>query len=242
MEKMRHIGKIANTDERCVIAFMQIPNRADHALVIPTDTLPPRFEQAVMDILKSAEGQNEETFAIALSRRLMPDTGKDILTTLHENRMLRAVPCNRILMMPLPNQPIKLTDILARLGRLRSDDAYEHTDKFNQHTTNLRAGNDEQQRGIANNLLVEARLLETEAQKKRELAYSYSPNLRPVPVVDRAIDQIRASEPTIETSKVEGSIYDTFSTPKEAIASPKVEGTIYDSAQLSLDALLQENL
>ena len=180
MEKMRHVGKIANTDERCVVAFMQIPNREDHALVIPTATLPPRYEQAVMDVLKSAEGQNEECFAIALSRRLMPDTGKDIFATLHDGSMLLAVPCSRVLMMPLPNQPVKLTDILSKLGRLRSDDTYNSYDKFNPHTNNMQATTNEQTHGIANNLLLEAQMLEAEAQKKREMAYSRVPSLRPV--------------------------------------------------------------
>ena len=52
MNMMRHVAKIANTDQRCVVAFLQIPGREDHALVIPTDSLPPRTEQAVMDLLK----------------------------------------------------------------------------------------------------------------------------------------------------------------------------------------------
>ena len=180
MDMMRHVAKVANTDQRCVVAFMQIPNRLDHALIVPTDTLPPRFEQAVMDVLKSPEGQNEEVFAVALSRRLMPDTGKDILTTLHEGGMLQAVETSRILMMPRPNQPVKLTDILTTLGRLpRSDDPASQMDKFNPHTNNLNAGNAEQKRSIAQNLILEAQMLETDARKKRELAYSYDASLRP---------------------------------------------------------------
>jgi hypothetical protein len=187
VDMIRHVGKIANTDERCVIAFMQIPNREDHALVIPTDTLPPRYEQAVMDVLKSAEGQNEECFGVALSRRLMPDTGKDIFATLHDGAMLRAVPCSRVLMLPLPNQPIKLTDILIQLGRhvRGSDDTMrqEQLDKFNPHMNNMRANTAEAKRGIGENLLLEARMLEHEAKKKRDLAYSHDPSLRPNEVV-----------------------------------------------------------
>jgi hypothetical protein len=183
MDMMRHVGKIANTDQRCVIAFMQIPNREDHALVIPTDTLPPRYEQAVMDVLKSAEGQNEECFALALSRRLMPDTGKDIFATLHEGAMLLAVPCHRVLMLPRPNQPIKLIDILTQLGRhVRTADdmmRQEQTDKFNPHAQNMRAEDVEHRRNIAQNLLLEARLLEADAHKKREAAYGYDATLRP---------------------------------------------------------------
>jgi hypothetical protein len=187
MEMMRHVAKVANTDQRCVVAFMQIPNRPDHALICATDTLPPRFEQAVMEVLKSPEGQNEEIFAVALSRRLMPDTGKDILTTLHESGLLQAVETSRILMMPRPNQPVKLTDILQQLGRLPGDPSPEELDKFNPHTNNLRAGDSEQRRAIAQNLLLEAQLLEAEAKKKREKAYSYDATLKPREVAPHAV-------------------------------------------------------
>lgn len=220
MDMMRHVGKIANTDQRCVIAFMQIPNREDHALVIPTDTLPPRFEQAVMDVLKSPEGQNEECFALALSRRLMPDTGKDIFATLHDGAMLLAVPCHRILMLPLPNQPIKLTDILTQLGRhvRGSDDSMrqEQSDKFNPHTNNQRIHEAEGKRGIGANLLLEARMLEHEAKKKRDLAYTHDPSLRPkTPVADFVAEYSAETE-----------------LPSERINDPD---------QLSLDELLKVN-
>lgn len=183
MDLMRHVGKITNTDQRCVVAFMQIPNREDHALVIPTDALPPRYEQAVMDLLKSPEGQNEECFAMALARRLMPDTGKDILATLHEHSMLMAVPISRVTMMPMPNHPVKLTDILAQLGRhTRAGDEdmkSSQETKFNPHAQNMSAESAEQRRNIAQNLLVEARMLEADANRKRESAYGYDPSLRP---------------------------------------------------------------
>lgn len=181
MELMRHVAKISNTDQRCVVAFMQIPNRPDHALVIPTDNMPPRFEQAVMDVLVSQEGQNEESLAIALSRRLMADTGRDIFATLHEAKMLLAVPVTSILMMPRPNQPVRLVDILEQLGRLPSGSsqaAASQADKFNPHLNNQMAGDAEQRRNVARNLLIQAELLESDAREKREMAYRNDPSLR----------------------------------------------------------------
>lgn len=174
---MRHVAKLKNTDERCVVAFMQIPGRADHALVIPTDTLPPRFEQAVMDVLKTPEGQDEETFALALSRRLMPDTGKDILATLHAHAMLRAVPCANVIMLPFPNQPIRLVEVLEQLGRLHVNQA--EREKFNPYTGNMTADTVEQKHGLGRNLLIEAEMLEAEAGRKRAQAYAYDPGLKP---------------------------------------------------------------
>lgn len=184
MDKMRHVAKIANTDQRCVVAFLQIPNREDHALVIPTDNLPPRMEQAVMDVLKTPEGQNEENFAVALSRRLMPDNGQNIFEALHTQNRLMAVPVDQVLMLPMPNQPIKLSNILEQMGRLPSQetkgllDEYA-TNKFNPHVNNQQVNATERSRDTARNLLIQAEMLEADARRKREEAYSIDPSMRP---------------------------------------------------------------
>lgn len=184
MNMMRHVAKLANTDQRCVVAFMQIPNREDHALVVPTDNLPPRIEQAVMDVLKSPQGQQEENFGVALSRHLLPDTGQNILEALHGSGRLVPVPVQQVLMMPTPNQPVKLSSILESLGRLPDQQTKglmeEYAvEKFNPHINNQVASSNENQRLIARNLIVEAELLELDAKRKREQAYGIDPSLRP---------------------------------------------------------------
>jgi hypothetical protein len=178
MDMMRHVAKVANTDQRCVVAYMQIPRREDHALVIPVDNLPPRFEQAVMQVLKTPEGQQAETFADALHRHRMPDTGDNILEALHKAGKLVPVPVANVLMLPRPNQPVKLSYILEQLGRMPKPTFDPMQDKFNPHTHNQQASASQNSRMIAQNILVEAEMLELEARKKRELAYSKDPSLR----------------------------------------------------------------
>src|SRR5262249_99720 len=161
---------------RCVVAFMQIPGREDHSLVIPIDNLPPRFEQAVMDVLKSPQGQQEEDFALALSRHLMPDNGQNILETLHTKGRLMPWPLHQGLMMPTANQGVKLSSILENLGRLPDQQTQgllkEYaTEKFNPHLHNQTVASTEHSRSIARGLLVEAEMLELEARKKRDQAY-----------------------------------------------------------------------
>lgn len=192
MKEKRHIGKITNTDQRCVVVFMQIPGREDHALVAPTDNLPARHEQALMDILESNEGQAEETLANVLHRRLMPDTGKSVLQTLHEQNFLVAVPVSSIIMYPRPNMPFALAQILEGMGRLVTPapaidpasvaDAYLGSgDKFNPHAHNAKSNSVEQHAAMARNLLFEAADLETVARIKREQAYRLAPDLAPAP-------------------------------------------------------------
>lgn len=186
MEIMRHVAKMANTDQRCVVAYMQIPNREDHALVIPVDGLHPRIEQAIMQVLKTSEGQQEETFANVLHRHRMPDTGDTILGALHRSGKLVPVPVTNILMLPQPNNPVRLSEILTKLGRMPDQlhESYSKNpmdfgrDKFNPHTSNHQATTNENNRNIARGLILEAEMLEAEANKKREAAYLQDPALR----------------------------------------------------------------
>ncbi len=182
----RHVGKLANTDQRVIIAYMQLqPPKHDHALVIPVDNLPPRFEQAVMDVLKTTEGQQSMPFAEVLGRRLMPDTGTTILESLHRQGKLIPVPVSNILMLPKPNMPIPLADILAQQGSLsvplqnNVSSQYEN-DKFNPHLANQKAETAEKKRAIARSLLRQAEEFEAIAKQKRAEAYAADPTTRPV--------------------------------------------------------------
>lgn len=191
MNKMRHVAKIANTDQRCVVVFMQIPGREDHCLIAPIDNLPPRMEQAVMDVLKSPQGQSEENFGVALARHLLPDTGLNIFETLHRQNRLVATPVHQVLMMPAPNQPVNLSNILESLGRLPNQTTQglmqEYAvEKFNPHVNNQVVESNENSRAIARNLLIEAEMLEMDAKRKRERAYNIDPPLRP-PVLEQPI-------------------------------------------------------
>jgi uncharacterized membrane protein (UPF0127 family) len=180
----RHVGKMSNTDQRLVIVFMQIPGREDHALVIPTDTLPARYEQAVMEVLESPEGQAEETLANTLDRRLMPNNGKSILRSLHEDGYLKPVPIANILMLPMPNMPFPLVTILEGMGKTVPAQAVQPdmssaVEKYNQIAVNQKIEGIENRRAVAQNLLIEAEMLEGEARKKRDRAYTVAPEMAP---------------------------------------------------------------
>jgi len=215
----RHVGKIASTEQRCVVAYMQIPNREDHALVIPTDSLIPLYHQAVMDVLESNEGQQDETLANVLSRRIMPDTGKSILQTLHETGKLMPVPVSDILMYPQPNTPFPLEMILNGMKRnIPQNTNPRYADaamqKYNPHTANQRADNFEESTGIARNLLVEADMLQEEADRKRKQAYTIAPHLQPntpLPPVDHInvnndVVVKKVTKPRVSSRKKEKSV------------------------------------
>lgn len=183
MNPKRHLGKIVNTDMRCVVVFMQIPDRPDHALIVTTDNLNPRFEQALLSIVESQEAQKEPALGTVLNRRLLPDTGQPILQALHEARLLRPIHIDQILMLPMPNTPYPLREVITMMGGVAPAISEEvpviAEEKYNPHVQNANAMNVEQRVGIARNLIIEAEMLESDAKAKRERAYVLSPELAP---------------------------------------------------------------
>lgn len=178
----KHYGKIKSTDRRCVVVFMQLPDAPEKALIIDVEALPPRFEQIISEILNAPAGQNEKNLADYMNTRQVPETGRSVLNEFHANGFLRAEPISNVIMLPTPNQPIPLTDILKSLGTLPETveaQQVQEAEKFNTIVNNLHAGKNEERMQLASNMLYEAQLLEAEAAKKREQAYQYAPSMRP---------------------------------------------------------------
>ncbi len=188
-ELMRHIGKTTNTDRRLVVVFMQIPGREDHALVIDTDALPSRFHDDLMAVVQG-EGQNNPVLGELLGRRVMPYSGANMLETLHQANALQAVPVSNVVMLPAPNYPVPLTELLKNMGKAPNkpevaEQVQETVYRENRIVENQEIDRNNQAYQIAANILAEAKMLDEEASRKREQAYQLYPALRPAPAEDR---------------------------------------------------------
>jgi len=180
MSIKKHVGKIKSTDQRCVVVFMQLPDDPNKALIINVEALPPRYEQMLLEVVDSNEGQQEKDLANAMARRMVPETGHTVLQEFHGRGLMRAEPVDNIVMFPRPNTPFPLRDIITQLASLETTgDITEDFSKFNPVTENIKAGNMEEQMQMAHNILMEAEMLQVEADKKREAAYAIAPSLRP---------------------------------------------------------------
>lgn len=184
---MRHIGKTSNTDRRLVVVFMQIPGREDHALVVDTDSLPDRYHDDLMNIVEH-DGQSDPVLANVLSRRLMQSSGIDALSTLHKIGALQPMPISNVIMLPEPNRKIPLPELIDAInlsnnpkGKELSAELQEAQTRQNRVIENQVATSDEQKFNLAKNIIIEAELLESEALRKREHAYSLYPALKPEP-------------------------------------------------------------
>jgi hypothetical protein len=207
---MKHVGKVKTTDRRCVVVMMQLPQDPNHSLIIDTESLTPRYEQIIRELVESNEGQAAPDFAQFMTERSVPETGRNILNEFHANGLMRTEPIDNVIMVPFPNQPIPLVDILEAKGTLpagiREKEALQQ-ENVNAVVQNLQAMREEERLSMARNKLFEADLIEQEALSKREEAYRIAPELRPKvkkQSINVAKTAVEAAEAVIEQAPARG--------------------------------------
>lgn len=223
----RHIGKNVETGARYIVAFMAIKGAEDHALVIEADTLPLRFQDSLMDVV-NAEGQNYERLGELLGMRRFPDN-TIMLEALHTGNRLLKVPTNKVLMTPDATNSINLAELNQRLGvqlptePIVNDIPEEYkVENTSMHEDNLKAESTDDQLRIAQNLLLEANMIEQQAEhdanERRERAYSYAPQLRPSVQTDEGLeDRLSPADPKSFVDDVTGKSYKSEAALKAAI-------------------------
>ncbi|NJO62883.1 MAG: hypothetical protein HC836_33080 [Richelia sp. RM2_1_2] len=211
MNMMRHVGKLKQTDTRCVVVMMQIPGKEDHALVVESDSLPEFYHQSIMACLESREGQACEVFGTELGRKQMfvADRGNmSIMQALHEAHFLRPVHIDNIMMTPTPGMAVPLRQILEQLNKAVPGEQYAldpkndpNTAKFNPHLNNINAHSSQEKLSAAKGIITQAELLERDAAKLREQAYAFAPELRPALKLQNVNTNANVSEDGINKRK-----------------------------------------
>lgn len=108
MAFLKHIGK--QGDRKVAIVFRTIPNEDHMCLVIFPETLPAAWHDTIMRVLESPEGQTANELADVLHRNLLPD-GRNILETLHHERMLKRVRTDTVTVTPTPQSSVRLDEL-----------------------------------------------------------------------------------------------------------------------------------
>lgn len=191
----KHVGVCK--DKR-VAVVLQLPEEPDMVHVVDTDALPDEYHAGLMNIINSPEGQAARWLGEVLHRRPLAD-GKNALRTFYERNLIHKVPVDQVTLTPFPNKTVPLTDVLAQfadpLSRAQTaaqpvagqeldqivaeeqrklDESVATDSRHNQHVENLAGDQTNNNKAIANNLIAEAEMLEAEAQRKRNLANTYS--------------------------------------------------------------------
>ena len=207
----KHVGKYG--EKPCLVVFRELPGEADHCLIVQTDTLDSRQHDDLMNVVVSAEAQESNDISQVLHRRQFTD-GSNMLTGLHYSKKLQKVPVSHVSLTPIPNQSVPLAEVNREIKKLEGGYTPPKTDPASQKrvTTESYQQPDSLVRPIetdpvlanrnpdaditrdvpaptndvARNLLIQAELLEEDAQAlirdaeaKKAEAYRLNPELEP---------------------------------------------------------------
>ena len=174
---IEHIGTHKGTNQRLSVVFLQLPDDKEHALVVYSDSLPDKYHDEFMAAVESQEGQKSAQLYEVLSRKLFFHGGT-MLDTLHKEGLMEKMPTSSIIMTPNGQTQIALDDLISQLADIDTDtviDTGPTVQERMEEQVDRSLGDDNKM--IAQNLLVQAVMLEEEAVKKRAEAVTFDPSL-----------------------------------------------------------------
>ena len=116
MSFLKHIGK--HGDRKVCILYRTVPTEEHMALVVYPQTMPAHWHDAIMRVVESDVGQAATELADALHRNFLPD-GRQILQTLHQERMIKKVRTGDIIITPRANVSIRLDELNKILDEMK---------------------------------------------------------------------------------------------------------------------------
>lgn len=110
MAELKHVGRIASTKKKCIVAYRTLPGESSSCLIVPTENLPDSYHDAIINLVESNAGQTAYEFAEAMTRMTFPD-GSIMLAALHTQKRMVKVPTNQVEMTPTPQTSILLSEL-----------------------------------------------------------------------------------------------------------------------------------
>lgn len=164
---------------------MEVPGAEDYALVVETDSLPPKFYDSFIETV-SNEGQKSSNLSEVLAKKIFP-TGENMLKALHDHGKLTKVHSSRLEMFTVGMNTIKLSEIVNELRKskgvsnlVESKEEVKNTELLTETDLTPKVNSlDLPPEDEAKNLLAQAQLLEADMKELKEKAYSLCPDLKP---------------------------------------------------------------
>jgi hypothetical protein len=116
MNFIRHVGK--HGDRKIAILYRQVPGEDHMCLIIQPEVLPAHWHDTIMKVLESDVGQQANELAEALHRNLLSD-GRNILETLHFEKMIKKVRTSDVIVTPRPGATIRLDELNTMLNEMQ---------------------------------------------------------------------------------------------------------------------------
>jgi hypothetical protein len=178
MAHLKHLGYNANSKRKYVVVFRELPNDTANALVVDTGTLLDRYHDGLMSAIESLEAQANNDCYDVLNRKYFFD-GESILQTLHRKNWLIKVPVEEIVLTPAPNKEISLVEHNESLKNVAESlaPAPDVAELQRPSAPQGEMTEEEERKGQARNLIIQAQLMEEDARKKRAQAESISPGI-----------------------------------------------------------------
>ncbi|MDA8842116.1 hypothetical protein N9N08_00390 [bacterium] len=182
---MKHVGKFG--EKPCVVVFREVPNEPENCLIVETSLLENQKHDDLMNVIQSLEAQESNNIADVLSRRQFTD-GSNILNDLHFSKKLQKVAVDMVFLTPTPSDKISLKEVNSEINKLEGGYTPPKTDPVSVDTQPITESADAElpEASVAENLLVQAELLEQDAkailedaEAKKSEAYNLDPSLKP---------------------------------------------------------------
>lgn len=180
---MRHVGQ-DHLGHKLVVIFRELPEDTEHCLVVESSTLPDMYHDNLMNVVESQEAQQTVNLYEVLNRRVFGD-GQHMLNALHNRGLLRKMSVDQVSLIPMPNRKLSLreaNEAIAGTAPVKQPEQESVPVAEPQASTapveSKEQTPEEQTKAQAQNLLTQARLLEADAKKYREQAYTLDPALK----------------------------------------------------------------
>lgn len=178
MSNLKHLGHDANTKRKYIVVFRELPNDQENALVVDTSTLLDRYHDGLMSAIESLEAQNNNDCYDVLNRKYFFD-GESILQTLHRKNWLKKIPVDQVILTPAPGKAIPLKEHNAAMASTAEAfaPAPDQAEMPRPSDPQQPMSEEENIRGQARNLIIQAQLMEEDARRKRAQAEQLSPGI-----------------------------------------------------------------
>jgi len=111
---IKHVGK--QGDQKVAVIFREVPGEDHMALVVYPDQLQQTLHDDLMNAIQSTKGQAAKDLGDAI-HGITGTNGQTILNTLHNERFMKKIRTQDIIMIPQPNNPGVRLDELNKIIR-----------------------------------------------------------------------------------------------------------------------------
>jgi hypothetical protein len=114
----KHVGRIKTNQRKVIVAYRTVPGEPENCIVVTTENLMAEEHDALMKLIESDAGQNEDVFANAMARARLPD-GRIMLAGFHVTGKMQKVATDLVEMTPDRSTVINLTELNKMIAEQR---------------------------------------------------------------------------------------------------------------------------